>query len=106
MKQVVYVLTLKTWIEGQHTYGRIHWMGEDDDFHSDDSVAEPDHEGFCTTRHDSRDSCIAGARRWFKEHGKPEDVLLIGVWSLAGWLEDEPFQILEGHLKARLGGEF
>jgi len=98
VSQIVYVLTLKTWIEGKHTYGRIHWT-DDDSFHSDDSVAEPDHDGFCTTRHDTRDSCIAGARRWFLEHGKPEDVLLIGVWGLAGWSEDEPFEILEGCLR-------
>ena len=114
----VYVLQLKTWFEwdrAHHTYGRIHWeMPEPCDhpgrlnnvcttcgvdaseagFHSAESTAEPDSAGFCTIRHETRESCVAGARRWFADHAAEGDVLLVGTWGLGGMETVE--EVLEG----------
>jgi hypothetical protein len=77
----LYVLTLKTWQEwdvAHHTYGRIRWS--DDDGHGDaDSETLPDADGIATIRHDTRESCIEGARRWYAAHAQPGDALIIGV---------------------------
>lgn len=97
----VYCLTIKTWAEydrAHHFYGRIHWVGADGYFKDDDAVAEPDADGFCTARHETRESVIAGARRWFAEHRRDGDVLLIGTWGLGGWVNDWPYEVLEGVL--------
>lgn len=123
---MIYVLTLKTWSGydyAYHTYGRIHWEVPEPCGHGStcsepgrpgwtcmvcgadhtqaglqgvDSVTEPDAYGFATSRHETRESAIAGARRWFAENSKPGDTLLIGTWGLAGWESDEPFEVLEG----------
>lgn len=100
MTQIVYVLQLKTWAEydrAHHTYGRIHWETEDG-FESADSVAEPDADGYCTIRHDTRDGCIAGARRWFAINAVPGSALVLGRWGLAGWEYTQPYEVLEGVL--------
>lgn len=97
-KQRVYVLTLKTWWEydrAHHTYGRIHWY-DDDDFGVADSKSLPDRDGFCTIRHKTREEAISGARRWYVARNDVGSVLVLGVWGLAGWARDEPFEVLEG----------
>jgi hypothetical protein len=125
MSQVVYVLTLKTWTNSYHWYGRIHWdvpspcscdtgtitvdfttpcitCGADHSvagFQSDDSLAQPDAEGFCSIRHDNKESAIDGARRWFMAHAKSGDVLVLGEWALYGWVRDYFFEILEGYIE-------
>ncbi len=101
MSQRIYVLTLKTWKEWDrphHTYGRIHWS--DDDGHGDaDSESLPDEDGITTIRHETRQEAIDGALRWFDRNGKPDDVLLIGFWGLAGWDPDVKYEVLRGRLK-------
>jgi hypothetical protein len=95
----VYVLTLKTWKEydrAHHTYGRIHWYDEADGFGAADSESLPDEEGFCTIRHDTRQSAIDGALRWFEANSRPGDTLVCGAWGLAGWESDQPFDVLAG----------
>jgi hypothetical protein len=127
VNQIIYVLTLKTWDDppAHHTYGRIHWTAPDPCDHSGiiskdfaewcevcgadysqsgqqaaDSLAEPDAEGFSTSRHETRQSAIDGARRWFSLHATANDVLLIGTWTLCGWDPESPFEVLEGCLRA------
>jgi hypothetical protein len=124
---MIYVLTLKTWSEydrAHHTYGTIHWdvpepcdhgdvtyppggaprcnvCGVDYSvagFQSEDSLAEPDAEGWCTARHNTRQSAIDGALRWYAARGQPGDALVLGMWGLAGWEKDEPFEVLAGSL--------
>lgn len=100
-KQRVFVVTLKTWSEwdrAHHTYARIRWS--DDDGHgAEDSETLPDADGVTTIRHDTKESAIAGAIRWFEENGKPTDVLLIGIWTLAGWSHKEGYEVLRGDLR-------
>src|SRR5271156_1264360 len=103
----VYVLTLKTWSEwgrAHHTYGRIHWS-DDTGFGAADSESLPDSEGFCTTRHDTREGCLDGARRWFAAHGKPGDALILGVWGLAGWESRQTYEVLEGKVTKAMVAE-
>ena len=93
-----YVLTLKTWEEWDrphHWYGRIHWLDAEEVPRCDDSLAEPDAKGFETIRHDSKDSAVAGARRWFAAHAKPGDRLMNGTWALDGLAEHLPIEVLE-----------
>jgi hypothetical protein len=96
---MVYVLTLTTWEEwgrAHHTYGRIYWDSER--WQSADSLAPADVSGYRSLRHETRESAIAGAREWFAAHAAPGDVLLIGTWTLLGWDESKPFEVLEGKL--------
>lgn len=96
---MIYVLTLKTWKEwgrAHHTYGRIHWDAERRG--SADSLAPADASGYRSIAHGTRESAIAGAREWFAANGHPGDVLLVGMWSLLGWDESQPFELLEGAL--------
>jgi hypothetical protein len=94
----IYVLTIKTWSEwdrAHYTHGRIHWS--DEAGHGDkDSESLPNKDGITTIRHNTRGSCLDGARRWFAAHAKPGDALILGVWGLAGWESRQPYEVLEG----------
>ena len=93
-----YVLTLKTWEEWDrphHWYGRIHWLDDEEVPRCDDSLAKPGPDGFASIRHDTKDSAIAGARRWFAAHGVVGDRLVIGKWTFLGLDPDSPVEVLE-----------
>jgi hypothetical protein len=101
-QQRVYVLTLKTWKEydrAHHTYGRIHWS--DDAGHgSEDSYTLPDADGDTSIRHNSTESAVEGALRWFRENAKRGDALVLAQWTLAGWDPCLPYTVLKGKVKA------